>query len=181
MVTQIGIAAFLWLLVTVVSPGKVRLFISVLSAGLIAILLFFSLMKPGALVVSVPGYQGQEPYELPFSDFQALASPKDVGTTIEIPNVADLKNLSKAILSVNDLSLDQLKFLEGSDGYEDFAAGVTGVIIRYVAPAVENGKLRPGYDAVEFAPLPHFDELKRKKNVLNAIRDVIVEGAAPQI
>ena len=181
MVTQISIAAFLWLLVTVVSPGKVRVFISALSAGLIAILLFFSLMKPGALVVSVPGYQGQEPYELPFSDFQALAAPKEIGTTIEIPNIADLKNLSKSILSVKDLSSEQLKSLEGSDGYEDFAAGETGVIIRYVAPSVENGKLRSGYDAVEFAPLPHFDELQRKQNVLDAIRDVVGERGSPQI
>ena len=53
------------------TPGKVRLFISILSAGLIGILLSFNLISPKELLVYIPGYKDEKAYELPYDDYQA--------------------------------------------------------------------------------------------------------------
>jgi hypothetical protein len=173
MVTQIVFAAALWLVITLVTPGKVRLFISALSSGLIGVLLFFSLISPGALMVYIPGFQGEEGYELTYEEYQALAEPKTADGVIVIPNIDALKALDLDILAAKHLSADQLKALEGAAGYQDFAAGKTGMVIRYIAPSVKAGKLSEGYDAVEFAPLPYYEDLvSAKKEIVTKVKQL---------
>jgi hypothetical protein len=182
--TEILFAGALWLIITIASPKKVRIFISFLSASLIVILLFFSLLGPkGDLTVSVPSFGDQEGYELPYNEYKALVTPPVITGVVAVPNAKDLSQLGKDILINKDLSADQIKSLEGIPGIEDFKSGRTGIILRYVPPTVQNGHLVPGYDGIEFTHLPYYDELKTKENqlktkesVLDAIRQIVNES-----
>ena len=202
MSTEIIVAAVLWLLITVSTPSKVRAFISLLSGGLIFVLLFFSLISPRDLVVYIPSFGEDEGYELPYNDFKKLTETVAMPDVISVPNAEELSKLNKDILINKDLSPEQLKALEGAKGYADFSQGRTGIIPRYVAPTVRDGKLVPGFYGIEFAPLPLYKELQnannnleransnlekanknleRKSKVLDAIRHIVNEDEKPHM
>jgi hypothetical protein len=176
MITEVAFAAGLWLVITICTPGKVRAFISVLSAGLIGVLLFFSVvLAPRELVVSIPSFGKEKGYDLPYDDFKALAAPKAISGVTKVENAEELSELGKDLITYKDLTEEQLLPLQSLEGFIDFSSGRTGLIPRYVAPMVKEGKLVPGYHGIEFAPLPHYDELRRKSEVIEAIRQIVNE------
>lgn len=173
MSTEIIFAAALWLVITIFSPGKMRAFISLLSAGLIFVLLFFSFISPRDPVVSVPSFKDSEGYELPYEDFKALAAGKKLSGVVEFADAEALANSGKDIFTHKDLTPEQLKALESHPSYSDIKSGKMGIVPHFVPATVQEGKLVPGYYGIEIAPLPYFDDLKRKTEVLDAIRDIV--------
>jgi hypothetical protein len=167
MSTEIIFAVTLWLIVTIATPSKVRVFISLMFSGLVGVLLFFSLLTPRELVVSVPSFGDSEGYDLPYHDFKELTDNPIIPDVFAVDTAEDLSNLGKDILIKKDLSAEQLKSIENLDGFKNFDRGLTGIIPRYVAPTVRGGKIVHGFYGVEFAPLPLYKDLQQAKQDLN--------------
>lgn len=192
---EIIFALCLWLLITMVTPAKIRLFTSFVAATLIVVLIAFYLMDPKDLVVSVPSHAGQDGYDLPFEQFQSLIS-SDVDQNVKVLGEAEaLAAIPKDILVREDLSEEQLKAVGALPGSEGFLAGKEGIIVRTIPATVEGGIYVPAKHGVEFSPLPLYDALKAteselrktqsrlqtKENVLNAIRDIVGEEKPNQM
>lgn len=181
MSTEFIFALALWLLITVVTPGKIRLFISFLSASLILVLLFFTMIGPRELVVSIPSFGDARGYDIPYDDFLKLAEGQTDGDVIAYPGAESLSELGKDFIQAEDLTPEQMAELGAVPGVEDFKAGKTGMILHNVPSRIENGVFHEGYHGFEFIPLPLYEELKRKQDVLDAIKDVVREAPAPRI
>lgn len=180
MLSQILYAIILWLVVTMVTPKKVRVFISALLALLVVIFIAFLMLKPREPMVSVPSVGDQKAYELPYNDYQALLALPSMPGVIKAPVAEELSKLGKAILTVKDLNIEQLKSLELLQGFGEFSSGRLGIILRHVPATVREGKLVPSYQGLEFAVLPYHDELmakskslETKSRVLEAIRNEV--------
>jgi hypothetical protein len=187
MSTEIIFALCLWLLITLITPGKIRLFISFLAASLIIVLLFFSLVGPRDLLVSIPSFGEKEGYDLPYEDFQSLVST-EVDQNVQILTEAEaLASIPKDILIKDDLSLEQLQAVGALPGSENFLQGREGIIIRTIPATVDQGLFVPAKHGIEFTPLPLYDtleatkaqlnktqnSLQTKEHVLEAIRDIV--------
>lgn len=195
MSTEIIFALCLWLLITLVTPGKIRLFISFLSASLIIVLLFFNLIGPKELFVSIPSFGEQEGYDLPYEDFQNLVSG-DVDQNVQVLIEAEsMAAIPKDILVKEDLNEAQLQAVSTLRGSDAFLNGSQGIIIRTIPATVQGGLFVPAKHGVEFTPLPLYESLKSteaelnktrarlqtKEHVLEAIRDIVEEKPAPQM
>jgi len=175
MPVEIIIAFVIWIAVILSTPAKLRAFFAIISGSVIFLLLGFSIFSPKKnLMVYIPGKGDQKGFEVPYEEFQALLKASSVSEDfIIIPEIEKLKSIEKQVLTSDDLSSEQLKALEGKTGYQEFAAGEKGLVIRNVKARFDGDKVLPEFDAVEFSNLPLLDDLSRKQKVLNAIRDIV--------
>ena len=181
MIIEITIAVLMWLAVTALTPSRVRPFISIITALTAVILLyFFSLHLAGEPKVHIPAQGKELAYELTLSQFNNL-SEKDAysETLLPLGEAEDLRQLGKEIITHDDLSPEQMKYLSSHPDFIDFVGGKKGMIIRYIPPHVEKGVLSPGSYGAELTELPYIDvnsKLKRKQAILDSIRAVVNDG-----
>jgi len=175
MLVEIAIALFIWFAVILSTPAKLRVFFALVSGSVIFLLLTFSLLSPSKeLMVYIPGENGQKGFEVPFQELQSLLHPSsDSSSLIAMPDIEALKSLNKQVLIFSDLNAEQLKALEGHPDYQAFMKEQKGLVIRNVKARIENNKVVPESDAVEFSNLPLLEDLHRKQKVLDAIREIV--------
>lgn len=183
MLAQILFGIILWLVATMVTPQKLRVFISALVAVLVGIFVAFLVLNPREPMVSVPSVGDQKAYDLPYNDYQALIATPSMPNAIKIPQAEELSKLGKTLLTAKDCNAEQLKALENLQGFSEFSSGRLAIIFRTVPATVREGKLVPSYQGLEFTVLPYYDELKLKEKsletkskVLDAIRQEVFKG-----
>ena len=191
MSVEITVAVIIWFAVTLSAPAKLRIFFALLSGSLIALLLTFSILSPKKeILIHIPSSDGKPGYKIPFKEFKALTQTEPDPTSLMIiPEVDSLKSANKQIYTSKDLTAKQLKSLEKQADFIAFTQGKKGLVIRNVKASIQDGKVVPAYDAVEFSNLPLLDDLDstkqklnktqqnldRKQKVLEAIRDIVDE------
>lgn len=197
MSVEIIVAFVIWIAITLSAPANLRIFFGLLSGGFIFLILAFSLLSPKKdLFVTIPPSNGQPSYQIPFDEFQALIQDSPTEGLLVLPDIDNLKAMGKNVFSAEDLSQDQLKVLENQADYSAFMNKEKGLIIRHIEASIQNGKITPAFDVVEFSNLPLLNslnstkqelvnkqkvldktktDLHRKQKVLDAIREIVDE------
>ena len=196
MSVEIIVAFVIWIAITLSAPAKLRIFFGLLSGGFIFLILAFNLLAPKKeLFVTIPPSNGKPSFKIPFDEFQALMQTPEEGLII-LPEIETLKAKGKSVFTADDLSQDQLKVLATQPEYSAFVNKEKGLIIRHIEASIQEGKITPATDVVEFSNLPLLEplndtkkelvkkqkvldktktDLNRKQKVLDAIREIVDE------
>ncbi len=179
--TYIILAFVLWAAATLFTPAHQRIRVSGFTLVLVLVFsyLFFGLNNDGK--IRIPGEGGAPEWKLAVEDFKKLVHPAPVTARgVKLPGVEELHAHSHKVLVPADLSEEQRKALEGEPEFESFVKGRTGLILRYVPAALqEGGTVKEGSFGIEFTDLPYYDVTEELKAV--KVKLAAREGALQKI
>jgi hypothetical protein len=174
---QIIVAVVILVVIILVTPAKIRPFISFISlitVGIFAYYIYQTGEHDGN--ITIPESGDQPSYKISVLDFNKLTAVKTSQSAyVKVPNIETLAEKNKDILSYKDLSLEQLDALKNHAYYQSVLEGKMGLLIRNVDPYIENGKIQPGYRALEVLENKAVYELERKEGILHR-KNKILEG-----
>lgn len=181
--SYIILAIVAWLIVSLITPKKVRPFISLITAIVVAIFLFYILKgPPKEPTVLIPAHNGQEAYEISLKEFEALKESPDASALYSVENLDAFKKINKQIILHSDLSPELLHSLKDHPQFQTFIQGKTGVYVKSYGAHIQGQKVIPSIEGLEFISLPYHDvnqKLKRKQLILDNIRSILSPEQKP--
>lgn len=178
------VAGLLWLVVTVVTPAKIRPFIS--SVCLLVVFAFaYFVYKNGSGNdgVTVPARGKAEAFTLSWEDFDRLSQPSGLPDTLTLPGLDVPLAAGRTLLTHRDFDAQTLELLKDQPDFEAFSKGRIGLTLFKVPARLKDSTVIPEHVGARFSPLPFIDVTEQleatqrgladKQGVIDKIRAVI--------